>query len=122
MSTISPTTSSILNHSVAKHFSSINTNDYARTQPDAATCDRRRCLRVGPASSFFFFSFPDSRRLGPYRSVSGETAYSGRNSAKKRLRNAPSHVSFSPIHSRLTSQLSSSYSRLSVRLQLHSTV
>ena len=40
---------------------------------DAGCGWRRLCSRVGAASSFFFFS----RRIGPNRSVSAETAKSG---------------------------------------------
>ena len=56
---------------------------------DAATRERRRCLRVGAASKIFF---SDSRRLGsdsgrfpPNRAVSGETAESVRIGRNRRI-------------------------------------
>ena len=116
------------------------------TRPDAVTREQRHCLCVNAESFFFFFfsfsffRFPtqadsvqtwaNSHWIGPIRADSGHI---GPYQAKlpiqaeikfffffKKVRNAPSHVSLSPpIHSRLTSQLNSSYSLLSVRLQLH---
>ena len=83
---------------------------------------------------FFFFGFPtransaqtradllwirpihtDSGRIGLYRQ------FRPKFKKKKKKKVKKCTVSLSPIHSCLTSQLSSSYSRLSVCLQLHS--
>ena len=64
----------------------------AKRPPHSRPTRRRRCLRVSAASSFFFFvsrlaqTRADLHRLRLYRSVSGETADSGRNSKKSAKR------------------------------------